>query len=292
MKRPMQRNAKTTLLSLSLLALLTISEGCGGKYLIRSYPAGAKTYTKDLQTKERKLVGISPVEIDEDTKLGDVFFVVLEKQGYRPKEVLVRVQEGESLTLSTRLDPMSPEELAEASQSEKKDDQKPQGGQPDKKKKEDKLKEEVDELKLRVALLENTVSFYKEAMFSSRFEGGGHAKFDRDRNDKVIENLFQAQQAIMKKNYDQAKSLIDSAIEMDEYLSKGWLLKGSLAFLQQDYQEAKRSWERVLKIDPHDKIAYTYLNKVYKRLGMAELPPPPAKLRYPASTLELEKVSP
>lgn len=262
---------------------------CSGKYLVRTYPSGAKVYTRDLASNEKKLIGISPVQLPEDSKLGDVFFLVFEKQSYKPKEVLVRVNEGESLTVSSRLDPASPGDSA-TDGGDKKDD-KPPGGKPEEKPKKDELQAIVEDLKLRVALLENTVSFYKDAMFSERYKGNGQAKFDRDRGDKVVENLFKAQQLIVNGKYDDALKLIDGALEQDEYLSNAWLLKGSLKFLQKDYKGARLAWERCLKMDPYNKVAYTYLNKVYEKLGLGSLPPTPAAMRYPAAQIEIEKQS-
>ena len=163
---------------------------------------------------------------------------------------------------------------------------------PPKKKKDKDLEDLIEELKLRVALLENTTSFYKDAMFSSRFMGNGQAKFDRDKNDKVIDNMFQAQQAITAKDYPRANQLIDDALEKDEYLAQAWLLKGSLRYLQNDFQGAKNAWERCLKIDPYDKIAYNYLGRVYEKLGLPKLDKPAAALRYPASTVDIEKKKP
>ncbi len=268
--------------------------GCGGKYLVQTYPNGAKVYVRDIQTNEKKLIGTSPVQIAEESKLGDVFFVIFEKENFKPKEVLVKINPGESLTLSARLDPLSGEELAEAAgkAEKKKDDEKP--GQPpkdDKKKPEDELKAMVEDLNLRVALLENTVTFYKEAMFSPRFQGGTPG-FDRDRNDKVVGLMFSAQQSIVRGAYKEALDQLDQALKMDEYVANAWLLKGSVNFLMKDYEGARTAWERTLKLDAHNKVAYRYLNEVYKRLGVTEMPPKPAELRYPASQVEIEKRSP
>lgn len=268
---------KAAFLSISCLLLLS---ACGGKYMVRTYPTGAKVQVRDIQTKETKLVGLSPAEIPEENSFGDVFFVVLEKENFKKKEILVRAESGESLTISAQLDPLSPDEQG-AGDGQKKDQ-----GQPQKKKPK---KDELEELKLRVALLENTVSFYKDAMFSARYKGNGQAKFDRDQSDEIVEKLFQAQQAILGRNYDTANELIDEAIKKDEYLSKAWLLKGSLKFLQRDYEGARLAWERTLKMDPYNTEAYQYLSKVYKILGVNELPKKPAALRYPASQVEIDK---
>lgn len=277
---------------LALTLAATIGAGCSTRYLVKTYPAGAQVYTRDLTTNEKKLVGVSPVEIEGEAKLGDVFFVVIEKQNYKPKEILVRASEGETLAINAKLDPMSADELAAqtaANDKKKEDDKPPQQPPQDPKKKMDEL---IEELKLRVALLENTTSFYKDAMFSSRFQGNGQAKFDRDRNDKLVENMFLAQQAITGKDYAKASKLIDDSIEQDEYLAQAWLLKGSLAYIQNDFKAAKNAWERCLKIDPYDKIAYNYLGKVYEKLGLQRLNRPAAALRYPASTVDIENKNP
>lgn len=269
------------------LAIVLLQSACATRYLVKTYPAGAQVYTRDLNSNEKKLVGVTPTEVEGDAKLGDVFFLVIEKQNYKPKEILIRAAEGETLAVNAKLDPMTPDEIDAANQQAKNDDPKQQG-QPQKDK-EKKLDELIEELKLRVALLENTTSFYKDAMFSARFMGNGQARFDRDRNDNIVEKMFQAQQAISGKDYTRANKLIDDAIEADEYLAQAWLLKGSLRYLQGDFAGAKTAWERCLKIDPYDKIAYTYLGKVHEKLGLPRLNQPSAALRYPAATVDIEK---
>lgn len=265
---------------------------CSTKYSVRTYPAGAQVYTRDLTTNEKKLVGTSPVEIEGEAKLGDVFFLVIEKQNYKPKEILVRASEGETLAINAKLDPMTPDEIDAANKQAKKDDEKDKPKPEDPKKKEDDLKELIEELKLRIALLENTTSFYKDAMFSARFMGNGQAKFDRDKNDKIVENMFYAQQAVTAKDFKKANQLIDDTLAQDEYMSQAWLLKGSLRYLQNDFQGAKSAWERCLQIDPYDKIAYNYLGKVYDKLGLPKLNRPAVGFRYPASVLDIEAKKP
>ena len=276
--------------SLGLIAVTALNFACSTHYSIKTYPAGAQVYTRDLNNNEKKLIGVSPTDISGDAKLGDVFFLVVEKQNYKTKEILIHASEGETLAINARLDPMSAEELDAANKiAKKEDDKKPEQPPQDPKKKKDKdLEALIEELKLRVALLENTTTFYKDAMFSSRYMGNGQAKFDRDRNDKVVQNMFDAQQAITAKDYTRANKIIDEAIESDEYLSQAWLLKGSLRYLQNDLPGAKLAWERCLKIDPYDKIAYAYLGKVYEKMGIARLDKPAAGFRYPASLIDID----
>ena len=161
----------------------------------------------------------------------------------------------------------------------------PPSPKSDEKKKD--WQQEIDDLKMRVALLENTTSYQKEALFSPRFKGGP-AGFDRDSAEKVVGVMFDTQQAILKGNYQKANELIDKALQIDEYSSHAWLLKGSVAYLKKDYPEAKRAWERTLKIDPYNKPAYQYLSETYKRLGMKEMPALGPDIRAPASQIEIE----
>jgi len=273
----------------TILILLFVLCSCSGKYTVKTYPPKAKVYIRNLESKDKKLIGMSPVKIDEESELGDVFFLVFEKENYRDKEVMVKVNEGESLTVATRLDPLLEAEKKQ-NLADKKDDKKPGGKPPEKKKKEDedKLKEELEDVKLRVALLENTVTFYKDAMFSSRFQGGV-ASYDRDKTDRIIDNLFNAQKLISAKKYKRAMRDINKVIKKDEYNANAWLLKGSTYYLMGSYSLAKTAWERCLQINPHDKIAYRYLNKVYSKIGIKRMPKKPATLRYPASQVEIEK---
>jgi tetratricopeptide (TPR) repeat protein len=278
-----------------LLLLTFLAVGCAGKYAIRSYPVGAKVYVRDVQTQEKKLLGISPLDIAEENKLGDVFFLIFEKQNYREKEVMLKVNPGESLLVSARLDPLNEAEIAANSSDQKDDENKLQPPKPEDKEKEldKKLKEmlaDINELKLRVALLENTASFTKDALFSPRLAGGSPAS-DRDRSDRVVGFVFEAQQSIMKNSYPEALKKLDEALKLDEYSNQAWLLKGSAHYLLKDYSNAKLSWERTLKLDPHNKVAYQYLSEVYKRLGIEELPKNAAELRYPASNNEIERRS-
>lgn len=283
---------KLNLNKIFLLFLLVLGStlviGCGGKYQVRTFPSGAKVYLKDIQTQERRLIGNSPVEIDEESRLGNVFFLEFEKPNYNSKEVMIKVNEGESLTVQARLDPLTTAEakgdLAK-NEAKKNDDQKPQGQPPqdDKKKPDD-----MEDLKLRVALLENTVGFYKDAMFSPRFKGGPE-RYDRETTESVIGILFKSQQAVARRDYTQATELLDKAIRMDEYSSNAWMLKGSVSFLKNDLPSARVAWEKTLKIDPFNKVAYRYLNEVYKKLGVSPMPEPGPDVRTPSSVKEIDK---
>jgi tetratricopeptide (TPR) repeat protein len=281
----MKRRDRIILLGLWIILL----SGCAGRYIVKSYPSDAKLYMKDIRTNEKKLIGNTPTSIQEDPKLGDVFFLVLEKDNYKPKEIMIKVNEGESLTVAARMEPLMLTDSAEGKAGEKKnEDQKPQPGSPKKDEEPKNWEQELADLKLRVALLENTASFTKDALFSPRLAGGLPSN-DRDRKENVVSYVFQAQKAIMRGRYDEALAQIDKALQLDDYSINAWLLKGSINYLKKDYPGAKVAWERTLKLDPYNKTAYTYLNNVYKLMNIEPMVDNPDQLRYPSSTIEIER---
>lgn len=256
--------------------------------MVKSFPADARLYIKDIRTNEKKLVGNTPTQITEDPKLGEVFFLVMEKENYKPKEIMVKINQGESLAVSARLDPLLPGDGGDQNLAQKKDPEKPQPGSP---KKDDEPKDwqkEFEDIKLRIALLENTAVFTKEALFSSRL-AGGMPSTDRDRKENVISLVFEAQRAITGGKYDEALKHLDKSLQIDEYSTNSWLLKGSVKYLQKDYTGARVAWERTLKLDPYNKAAFRYLNSVYKILKVEPMQENAADYRTPASTLEINR---
>jgi tetratricopeptide (TPR) repeat protein len=275
----------TTLFILNMFILTA----CGGKYMVKSYPADAKLYVRDIRSNERKLVGNTPAEIKEDSKMSEVFFLVLEKENYKPKEIMVKVNEGESLVVAATLEPVIGTDGADAQNLAKKDDKdKPQPGSPKKDEPPKDWEKEMADMKLRIALLENTTSFYKDALFSPRLSGGAMSN-DRDRRESVVSLVFQAQQKVAQGKSADALEKIDKALQLDEYSTNAWVMKGSIKYLMKDFNGARLAWEQTLKLDPYNKSVYKYLNTVYKMLNIEQMPEDPAALRYPASTLEVNK---
>lgn len=261
--------------------------GCAGKYIVKSYPADAKLFIKDIRSNEKKLIGNTPTEIEGDGKLGEVFFIVLEKENYKPKEIMVKVNEGESLSIAARLDPLTASDIDNQNLA-KKDDEKKGQGSPNKEKEPTDWQKEFEEIRLRVALLENTSNFTKEALFSPRLAGGLPSQ-DRDRKERVIGHVFDAQKAIRSGKLFEAQKEIDLALQLDDYSTNAWLLKGSVSYLKKDYATARQAWERTLKLDPYNKAAFRYLNSVYKMMNVQPLAETAAELREPASTLEIKR---
>ncbi len=248
---------------------------CAPRYSIKSYPEGATVFVKDVVTQEKKLVGQTPLQLKRTKEMGDVFFLSVEKDNFHPKQILLTPKEGENLTITLALEP-----LADAKDGTGKEGDGQQPTPPeDKKKQEDLLKD----LNLRIALLENTVALQKEALFSGRYSNGGPARFDRDRQDSVVDNLFKAQQLVMQKKYQEAMAEVDKAILSDEYSPQAHLVKGTIFYVTKQFQQAKLAWERSLKIDPYNANAYQYLRLVNRKLGVQAPPERPSMLRAPAT---------
>ncbi len=263
--------------SLAGLALV-LASGCAARYTIKSYPEGATVFVKDVLTQEKKLVGQTPLKVKKTKEMGDVFFLSLEKDNFYPKQVLVTPHEGNNLMISVNLDPIQDNNRTLASKG-KEDGKNQQPNPQDQQKKQD---DAMKDLNLRVALLENTIAMYKDALFSGRY-GGGMASYDRDRTDEIVDHLFKSQQLVMVKKYAQAQDELDKALMMDEYLPQAYLIKGTIFYVNKQYDQAKIAWERCLKIDPYNAQAYEYLRLVDNKLGQPLPPDRPSMLRVPAS---------
>jgi hypothetical protein len=274
-----------------LMSFAMMASACATRYTIKSFPEGATVFVKDIVTQEKKLVGQTPLTLKKTKDMGEVFFLNIEKDSFFPKQVLMTPKEGENLTVTVTLDPVQDSKTAGAEKGgDGKDNQNGQQGnnpQDQKKKEEEAKKKSEDALKdmtLRIALLENTVSMYKDALFSGRYaSSGGPARFDRDRNDQIVDHLFKSQQLVMLKKYNEALSELDKALLMDEYLPQAHMIKGTIFYVNKQFDQAKLAWERCLKIDPYNAQAYQYLRLVNKKLGAAMPPDRPSMLRAPAS---------
>jgi hypothetical protein len=267
------------------LTLLTLSPtlmmiGCATRYTVKSFPEGATVFVKDVVTQEKKLVGQTPLTLKKTKEMGEVFFFAIEKDNFYPKQVLMTPRDGENLTVSVLLDPT--QDKTAAGEGKDKGDQAAQKAADDKKKAEQAMKD----IDLRIALLENTVGIYKDALFSGRYGGGGGtgpASFDRGKTDDIVDHLFKSQQLVMLKKYPEAQDELDKALMMDEYLPQAYLIKGTIFYVNKQYEQAKLSWERCLKVDPYNAQAYNYLRLVDKKLGMVQPPDRPSLLRAPAT---------
>jgi tetratricopeptide (TPR) repeat protein len=274
------REVKRSSFYLVILAFVPFAfSACATRYTVKSFPEGATVFVKDLVTQEKKLVGQTPLTLKKTKEMGEVFFFAIEKDNFQSKQVLMTPKDGENLTISVMLDPSQDKKDDKLANKDGKDD-KGQSPQDEKKKAEDAMKD----LNLRIAVLENTVSLQKDALFSGRYSGsGGPARFDRGRNDEIVDHLFKSQQLVMVKKYPEAQAELDQALMIDEYLPQAYLIKGTIFYVNKSYDQAKIAWERCLKVDPYNAQAYNYLRLVDKKLGRAMPPDRPSMLRAPAT---------
>lgn len=252
---------------LGLMSFALLFAACASKYEIRSFPEGANVTVKNVISEEVFDIGESPVEFDHETKFGEGFLVTVDKEAFSQKEFFVSRKPGSKKSYQVNLKPAS----GDKDRPEQVDEETGEGD---------------DELSKRLALLERTFEIYKEALFSQRFSSAP-ASFDRRKIDLSVGLVARAQQLIEQRKLDEADDVIDRLLQKDEYLVQAHVLKGSVAFLRQDFNASIRSWERALEINPYDKLTRQYLVTAYNRVGR-EVPGNPEEIeiidRNPASS--------
>jgi len=253
-------------IALTLYILVSLYS-CANTVKINSYPNDAKVFVKDILTDTKTLLGQTPLNIKRTDQMSDVFFISIEKDDFLTRDILVKSNDNESIFIDAKLEPKEEKLLAEqlglqASPSS------PSSSENDRKKKTDEQEQKLKELEKRLALLDNTLDMYKNALFSQRYSGG--ERFTSRDNDKVLKLLFDAQKDIMNKRYKNANNKIDKALQIDEYLSQAYVLKGSIDYIERNFSKARINWERALEIDPYNSEVLKYLRRLYKRLGIEE----------------------
>jgi len=225
--------------------VLVLLSGCASRYAIKTYPEGAKVAVQNVISKEVFEVGESPVDFEHLSKFGEGFVIKVEKEAFEPKEFFVARQPGAKAEFQVNLKPVPQEEGAKS---------------PDEKKNEEEMKE-------RLALLERTFEIYKDALFSQRY-GSSPASYDRRKIDLSVGLISKAQQLIEQRKIDEANKVLDSILEKDAYLVQAHVLKGTAAYLSNDFPAAVRSWERALEINPYEKLTRQYLVSAYEKMGL------------------------
>jgi tetratricopeptide (TPR) repeat protein len=249
---------------IQLLAIGICLSACASRYAVKTYPEGAKVAVQNVISKETFEVGEAPVEFEHLSKFGEGFVVKVEKEAFEPKEFFVARQPGAKAEYQVNLKPIDAD--------------------PNAKTGDDKKAEE--EMKERLALLERTFEIYKDALFSQRY-GSSPASYDRRKIDLSVGLVSKAQQLIEQRKLDEADQTLDQILEKDAYLVQAHVLKGSVAYLKNDYPAAIRAWERALEINPYEKLTRQYLVSAYEKIGK-EVPVPKDELdmvdRIPASS--------
>lgn len=228
---------------ISLGSALILLGACSSRYSIKSYPEGAKVSVQNVISKELFEIGEAPVDFTHLSKFGEGFVVRVEKEAFEPKEFFVARQPGAKGDYQVNLKPVPQDD----------------GLTEDEKKKGDELKE-------RLALLERTFEIYKDALFSQRY-ASSPASYDRQKIDLSVGLVSKAQQLVEQRKLDDADLILDKILEKDAYLVQAHVLKGTVAYLRNDFEASIRSWERALEINPYEKLTRQYLVSAYEKAG-------------------------
>jgi len=79
--------------------------------------------------------------------------------------------------------------------------------------------------------------------------------------------LTMADEAVEKKDYEEAKKALGSALIIDENNTEVLQKMGYVSVKTKDYSEAKESYEKLLSLDENDDMAHASLANVLHKLG-------------------------
>lgn len=79
----------------------------------------------------------------------------------------------------------------------------------------------------------------------------------------VSELIADANRLYNKRRYYEALDLVDRALAMAPFLTRAWLMKGSLLYIQGHRELAKKSWIRARELDPKN-IEAAYALEIYR----------------------------
>ena len=72
---------------------------------------------------------------------------------------------------------------------------------------------------------------------------------------------------IRSKQINKAKNILEKQLKLARKHELTWLNRGTIYFLEEDYSNAKRCWQTVLKLNPNQKLAHLYLSELYLKVG-------------------------
>lgn len=64
-----------------------------------------------------------------------------------------------------------------------------------------------------------------------------------------------------------AKVILDQQLKVAKKHELTWLNRGTIYFLEVDYSNAKMCWQKVLELNPRQKLAHLYLSELYQKVG-------------------------
>lgn len=72
---------------------------------------------------------------------------------------------------------------------------------------------------------------------------------------------------IRAKQINKAKEILDKQLIIAKKHELTWLNRGTIHYLEENYTQAKSSWQRVLDLNPRQKLAHLYLSELYLKVG-------------------------
>ena len=75
---------------------------------------------------------------------------------------------------------------------------------------------------------------------------------DQEKINFVMDHLFEAQQLIWSKRFDEAKRVINQVKERAPYVSATYEIEGGLLFIQEKYQSALDAYRKAMKYNPEN----------------------------------------
>ena len=259
--------------------------GCATTYRVAPYPSDATITIKNPISQEVFEIGSGKQEFSPKPEWGPSFIVTASKKGFHSRDIYVSPQPGASTdylvtlkadvgtrtiaslddvesTIKKRVEAL----MKEAEENMRQAEEERRNATVEKIRNELARKNIDQERKLGV--LEQTFDVYKDALFSERY-ASGPASFDRRRVDTSVDYVSRIQQFIEEKRFAEAETLVDRLLERDEYLAKGYALKGTVKLLQNKNTEALIAWERAVTLDPNDKASQIQLAQLYQKTGRA-----------------------
>ncbi len=90
--------------------------------------------------------------------------------------------------------------------------------------------------------------------------------FDRKPKDLDI-GVEYANALIRAKQINKAKEILEKQLEIAKKHELTWLNRGTIHYLEVNYSEAKSCWQKVLELNPRQKLAHLYLSELFLKVG-------------------------
>jgi tetratricopeptide (TPR) repeat protein len=251
-KNSIAMNILLTSLSVTLLS-------CSSRYIVESYPTNSDVFVKSIVSKERRLIGKTPIKLRKDSITGDVFFIELEKEAYVPKKILIKPSDGNVVNLYIRLEPL--EDHKKRLQEAKDTISSLQKDRNRERMEMEKRSTDLKTIEREVDFTDKQVSQHREMLFGSRY-ARGLAKYDRKKSEVIAYMLTKAEEHIKNKEFPQAENQVRESLQFDELNPYPYFMLGKIMFLKGQKIEAERLFNKATELDPYNNEITTNIVKL------------------------------